>query len=502
MSTDTAIFEVLSPLIPDFDLIDSIACLNESNIPLSGGTPSGGNYSGPGVSGGVFNASAVGIGTHPIFYNYTDGNGCIGTAIDSFEVVDIPNVTLNIPTDNVCVTETNVPLTGENLTGGIFSGPGVSGNNFDPSAAGPGTHTITYAYSDGTCSNSATDIINVSDEPVINLVTSNDPTTCGGDDGDIQVSASGGSTSLQYRLNGGLWQYSSFFANLTRGDYILEVRNDNGQCILPYVQNPIVIHDPSSANTTTEVLSNYLGEDISCVGEMDGLGLVRAVGGQAPYSYVWSNGQLGDTLRNVGAGEYYVTVTDDLNCGQVDTLILNDPPALGASATFTHISCYGGFDGTIDVTATGGVGAYTYAWSDIEPEAFYAFDGTTDDITGNDHHAQYNPFGIQYNSDAIDGDFSAEFNNTYIGYDDDVSFLETSFAERSVLMWIKPNYGGIQVLYDEGGIQGGISLRLNGMTLQGAISHNGFRYRSFDINLPNSSRNWLNCICCFEKRVI
>ena len=32
--------------------------------------------------------------------------------------------------------------------GGTFSGPGVSGNSFDPAVAGPGTHTIMYSYQD------------------------------------------------------------------------------------------------------------------------------------------------------------------------------------------------------------------------------------------------------------------------------------------------------------------------------------------------------------------
>lgn len=37
-----------------------------------------------------------------------------------------------------------------NPAGGVFSGPGVGGNIFDPATAGIGTHTITYTYDDGT----------------------------------------------------------------------------------------------------------------------------------------------------------------------------------------------------------------------------------------------------------------------------------------------------------------------------------------------------------------
>ncbi|HXC03410.1 MAG TPA: PKD domain-containing protein, partial [Bacteroidia bacterium] len=39
-------------------------CVNASAIALTGGTPSGGTYSGPGVSGGMFNPGVAGVGTH------------------------------------------------------------------------------------------------------------------------------------------------------------------------------------------------------------------------------------------------------------------------------------------------------------------------------------------------------------------------------------------------------------------------------------------------------
>ena len=190
-------------------------------------------------------------------------------------------------------------------------------------------------------------------------------------------------------------------------------------------------------------------------------------------------------MRNVGAGEYTVTVTDDFNCVVKDTLIFNDPPPLGSSAVFTNISCFGGSDGSIDVTAIGGVGAYTYAWNDISPEAFYAFDGDTDDITGNNHHATGMVGNITYSTDAIDGDFSAEFDGASgIRYDDG-SFLASSFNERTVLMWIKPNdFEESQTLYDEGGISGGIGMRINGNRLEASVVGGFERYGPIDMQLP------------------
>ena len=52
------------------------ACENDAAFALSGATPAGGTYSGTGVSGGSFDPTTAGLGTHTITYDYTDGNGC------------------------------------------------------------------------------------------------------------------------------------------------------------------------------------------------------------------------------------------------------------------------------------------------------------------------------------------------------------------------------------------------------------------------------------------
>ncbi len=54
-------------------------CINTSAYPLTGGLPSGGTYSGAGVSAGNFNPSVAGNGLHTITYSYTDGN-CMNTS--------------------------------------------------------------------------------------------------------------------------------------------------------------------------------------------------------------------------------------------------------------------------------------------------------------------------------------------------------------------------------------------------------------------------------------
>lgn len=144
-------------------------CVSATTLTLVG-SPMGGTFSGPGVSGNNFNASVAGTGSKTITYSYTDGNGCTNSATTSITVNALPVVSAGSYPDQ-CFTSTMLTLTGSPV-GGTFSGPGVSGNNFDASVAGVGMHTITYTYTDGNgCTNSATTTINVNALPVVNAGT-------------------------------------------------------------------------------------------------------------------------------------------------------------------------------------------------------------------------------------------------------------------------------------------------------------------------------------------
>lgn len=53
-------------------------CLDDANVTLTG-SPAGGTWSGPGVTGSSFDPS-VGVGSQTLTYSYTDSNGCSNTA--------------------------------------------------------------------------------------------------------------------------------------------------------------------------------------------------------------------------------------------------------------------------------------------------------------------------------------------------------------------------------------------------------------------------------------
>jgi SprB repeat/Secretion system C-terminal sorting domain len=64
----------------------SLVCVDDGSFTLTGGSPAGGTYSGPGVTGSTFSPTVAGAGTQIITYSYTDLNGCSATWQDSIMV--------------------------------------------------------------------------------------------------------------------------------------------------------------------------------------------------------------------------------------------------------------------------------------------------------------------------------------------------------------------------------------------------------------------------------
>jgi hypothetical protein len=61
-------------------------CDTAGIVTLTGGNPVGGIYSGTSVTNNAFNA-AIGVGTYPITYSYTDNNGCSKSATKNLSVI-------------------------------------------------------------------------------------------------------------------------------------------------------------------------------------------------------------------------------------------------------------------------------------------------------------------------------------------------------------------------------------------------------------------------------
>ena len=100
----------------------------------------------------------------------SDANGCIATSSPvTITVNPNPVVTFTGLNGGYCLTNPATALTG-NPSGGIFTGPGISGNTFDPSLAGVGSHTITYLFTDANgCSGSVSQATIISNNAFVTL---------------------------------------------------------------------------------------------------------------------------------------------------------------------------------------------------------------------------------------------------------------------------------------------------------------------------------------------
>jgi hypothetical protein len=142
---------------------------------LGGGTPTGGVYSGPGVTDDgngmtyTFDPAAAGVGMHTI--TYTPAGNCVIAASDEVEVFALPSVTFTAPADiDMSMRVSRSGLVGGNPVGGVYSGPGITddgnGMTYSPlirhGCRNWDVDTITYTYTDANgCTASASDDIEV-----------------------------------------------------------------------------------------------------------------------------------------------------------------------------------------------------------------------------------------------------------------------------------------------------------------------------------------------------
>ncbi|MDP4116671.1 MAG: hypothetical protein Q8903_11080, partial [Bacteroidota bacterium] len=134
----------------------------------------------------TFDPSTADIGSHKIEYRLTNSIACTDTVKAivvvnalpdaSFTIGGISNINTNI---SFCENDALLTLSGKN-PGGTFSSPdaGVSGNKYDPKAAGVGMHTVYYEYTDiNGCTNTESATFEIKSVPTVSI-NNLDPAYC------------------------------------------------------------------------------------------------------------------------------------------------------------------------------------------------------------------------------------------------------------------------------------------------------------------------------------
>jgi gliding motility-associated-like protein len=199
-------------------------------------------------------------------------------------------------------------------------------------------------------------------------------------DGSIDLVVSGGVAPFVISWTGpnNFSSSSEDIANLCAGTYTVTVTDANG-CIS---SQTITITQPPAISVSLQA-ALYNGEvNVSCANACDGSINATIGGGTTPYSYSWigPNGFVAVTqdLSNLCAGTYVLTITDANGCTASQTITLQAPDTLEASAVAaitdggTNISCNGVCDGSIDLTVTGGSQPYAISWTG--PNGFVSTD--------------------------------------------------------------------------------------------------------------------------------
>jgi hypothetical protein len=85
VGTDTVNVTIYTPPNVTASASSLLVCIDDASVTLSG-LPSGGVWSGPGVTASLLSPTAAGVGMHTAYYSYTDVNGCEGMASVNVQV--------------------------------------------------------------------------------------------------------------------------------------------------------------------------------------------------------------------------------------------------------------------------------------------------------------------------------------------------------------------------------------------------------------------------------
>ena len=140
--------------------------------------------------------------------------------------------------------------------------------------------------------------------------------------------------------------------DLPSDSYFLTITDINGCTKL----DTFILSENSDVIVVETVVDNI------CFGEYEGSIRIDISGGSEPYSIQWSNGEETNAIENLPAGDYFVTVEDNIGCSSNYVYSVVEPDSLHIEDFVELPLCFGDL-GRIGVQGTGGTPLYSFLWS-------------------------------------------------------------------------------------------------------------------------------------------
>ena len=285
----------------------------------------------------------------------TDNNGCTST---TSATITQPATALSVST-----TTQNINCFGGNngsisltVSGGTlpYTYTWNDGSTLQNRAAlVTGTYSVTIT--DNHNCTTSTSVTLTQPAAALAVVVSTTNVSCfGGNNGSVSLNVTGGTAPYSYNWSGGATTQNR--ANLTSGNYPVTIADLNScsVSVVAAITEPTILIASISSQT-----------NVACFAGSNGAISLTVTGGTASYSYAWNDGLTTPNRTNLDAGSYIVTVTDNNGCSSTaSTTIIQPAAALSVSAAAQNINCFGGNNGSISLTVSGGAAPYSYKWSD------------------------------------------------------------------------------------------------------------------------------------------
>ena len=303
----------------------------------------------------------------------TDPNGFI--EICETEVNLLPGIEVNgLASDVSCHMGTNGSID-INVSGGTapylydWSNDGSEdpdNDNQDLNNLSSGNYTVTVTDILG-CTSTAGFFVSQPTAVSCNAIAQD--AQCNGESsGTITVVGSGGTAPYEFSINGGPYQPSGVFSDMSAGNYNIAIRDANN-CVSIC---SAVVSQPAA------ISCSLTGTDVTDCELQDGVINVSGTGGTAPYTYAINNGstQSSNTFTGLMAGMHTVELTDINGCSTTCEITLTAPTVPTCQITsFENIDCHGASTGSITVSGSGGISPYEYSLDNSNYQSSSTFSG-------------------------------------------------------------------------------------------------------------------------------